>query len=152
MVGAGAEVSTWLDIPAESGFGLANLPYGVAATVILVSSHAGYPLSTTQVVSGAVTGSGVGRPGALVNWGMAGRIVIGWILTLPMAGAWQCRTVAAACPSCTWRLHRYRKERSRRRAAGGQGTAEVRQPATLDGRGVQLGQALPVRYGLEVLL
>ena len=36
----------------------------VAATVILASSHFGYPLSTTHVVSGAVTGSGVGRPGA----------------------------------------------------------------------------------------
>jgi PiT family inorganic phosphate transporter len=57
----------------------------VAATVILVSSNAGHPLSTTQVVSGAVTGSGVGRPGAPVNWAVAGRIVIGWALTLPAA-------------------------------------------------------------------
>ena len=53
--------------------------------MILASSHAGYPLSTTQVVSGAVTGSGVGRPGAVVNWAVAGRIVIGWLLTLPVA-------------------------------------------------------------------
>jgi PiT family inorganic phosphate transporter len=59
----------------------------VAATVILVSSHFGYPLSTTHVVSGAVTGSGVGRPGAQVDWAVAGRIVSGWVLTLPAAGA-----------------------------------------------------------------
>jgi PiT family inorganic phosphate transporter len=58
----------------------------VAATVILVSSHYGYPLSTTHVVSGAVTGSGVGRPGAQVDWAVAGRIVTGWVLTLPAAG------------------------------------------------------------------
>jgi PiT family inorganic phosphate transporter len=58
----------------------------VAATVILASSHFGYPLSTTHVVSGAVTGSGVGRPGAQVDWGVAGRIVTGWLLTLPAAG------------------------------------------------------------------
>jgi PiT family inorganic phosphate transporter len=58
----------------------------VAATVILVSSHFGYPLSTTHVVSGAVTGSGVGRPGAQVDWAIAGRIVSGWVLTLPAAG------------------------------------------------------------------
>ncbi len=58
----------------------------VAATVILASSHFGYPLSTTHVVSGAVTGSGVGRPGAQVDWGVAGRIVTGWVLTLPAAG------------------------------------------------------------------
>ena len=59
----------------------------VAATVILASSHFGFPLSTTQVVSGAVTGSGVGRPGAAVDWGVAGRIVVGWLLTLPAAAA-----------------------------------------------------------------
>ena len=57
----------------------------VAATVILASSHFGFPLSTTHVVSGAVTGSGVGRPGASVDWSVAGRIVIGWVLTLPAA-------------------------------------------------------------------
>src|SRR3954466_2982897 len=58
----------------------------VAATVILASSHFGYPLSTTHVVSGAVTGSGVGRPGAQVDWSVARRIVTGWVLTLPAAG------------------------------------------------------------------
>src|SRR4051812_22083892 len=58
----------------------------VAATVILASSHFGYPLSTTHVVSGAVTGSGVGRPGAQVDWNVARRIVTGWVLTLPAAG------------------------------------------------------------------
>jgi inorganic phosphate transporter, PiT family len=59
----------------------------VAATVILTSSHFCYPLSTTHVVSGAVAGSGVGRPGAAVDWSVAGRIVTGWALTLPSAGA-----------------------------------------------------------------
>src|SRR4051794_20396725 len=58
----------------------------VAATVILASSHFGFPLSTTHVVSGAVTGSGVGRPGASVDWRIARRIVTGWVLTLPAAG------------------------------------------------------------------
>jgi PiT family inorganic phosphate transporter len=57
----------------------------IAATVILASSHVGYPLSTTQVVSGAVTGAGVGRPGAQVNWSVARNIVAGWLLTLPCA-------------------------------------------------------------------
>ena len=54
--------------------------------MILASSHFGYPLSTTHVVSGAVTGSGVGRPGAQVDWTVARRIVFGWVLTLPAAG------------------------------------------------------------------
>ena len=38
-------------------------------------------------MSGAVTGSGVGRPGAQVNWAVARRIVYGWLLTLPAAAA-----------------------------------------------------------------
>jgi PiT family inorganic phosphate transporter len=72
-----------VEVRPPQGFG----SEAVAATVILASSHVGYPLSTTQVVSGAVTGSGVGRPGAAVNWAVAGRIVIGWLLTLPAAAA-----------------------------------------------------------------
>src|SRR4051812_27588079 len=58
----------------------------VAATVILASSHFGFPLSTTHVVSGAVTGSGVGRPGAAADWAIARQIVTGWVFTLPAAG------------------------------------------------------------------
>jgi PiT family inorganic phosphate transporter len=72
-----------VEVRPPQGFG----SEAVAATVILASSHVGYPLSTTQVVSGAVTGSGVGRSGAAVNWAVAGRIVIGWLLTLPAAAA-----------------------------------------------------------------
>jgi PiT family inorganic phosphate transporter len=72
-----------VEVRPPQGFG----SEAVAATVILASSHAGYPLSTTQVVSGAVTGSGVGRPGARVNWVVARRIVYGWLFTLPAAAA-----------------------------------------------------------------
>ncbi|OBH18438.1 inorganic phosphate transporter [Mycolicibacter terrae] len=58
-----------------------------AAAVILLSSHFGYSLSTTQVATGSVLGSGVGKPGAQVRWGVAGRMVSAWLVTLPMAGA-----------------------------------------------------------------
>ncbi|KRV49290.1 phosphate transporter [Wenjunlia vitaminophila] len=57
-----------------------------AAAVILSSSHLGFALSTTQVCSGAVLGSGVGRKGAAVSWGTAGRMAVAWGLTLPAAG------------------------------------------------------------------
>ncbi|WP_431280158.1 inorganic phosphate transporter [Leifsonia poae] len=57
---------------------------GTAAT-ILASSHLGFALSTTQVASGSVIGSGLGRRGASVRWGTAGRIALGWLLTLPAA-------------------------------------------------------------------
>ncbi len=56
-----------------------------AATVILASSHLGFALSTTHVCSGAVLGSGVGRKGAVVRWGTAGRIALSWLVTLPAA-------------------------------------------------------------------
>ena len=72
-----------VEVRPPQGFG----SEAIAATVILASSHVGYPLSTTQVVSGAVCGSGVGRPGAKVNWKVARNIVAGWLLTLPAAAA-----------------------------------------------------------------
>ncbi|WP_179956803.1 inorganic phosphate transporter [Amycolatopsis anabasis] len=56
-----------------------------SAAVILVSSHLGFPLSTTHVCSGGVLGSGVGRRGAPVRWRLAGRMVIAWLFTLPAA-------------------------------------------------------------------
>lgn len=55
------------------------------AATILASSHLGFALSTTQVASGSVIGSGLGRRGSSVRWGTAGRIAIGWVLTLPSA-------------------------------------------------------------------
>ena len=72
-----------VEVRAPQGFGSET----VAASVILASSHVGFPLSTTQVVSGSVAGSGVGRPGAVVDWHVARKIVTGWLLTLPSAAA-----------------------------------------------------------------
>ncbi|WP_030264647.1 inorganic phosphate transporter [Streptomyces violens] len=57
-----------------------------AAVTILASSHLGFALSTTQVCSGAVMGSGLGRKGGVVRWSTAGRMVLAWGLTLPAAG------------------------------------------------------------------
>jgi PiT family inorganic phosphate transporter len=53
------------------------------AATILASSHLGFALSTTQVASGSVIGSGLGRKGASVRWRTAGRIGLGWLMTLP---------------------------------------------------------------------
>lgn len=55
------------------------------AAAILASSHLGFALSTTQVASGAVIGSGLGRPGAVVRWRLAGKMAVGWLFTLPAA-------------------------------------------------------------------
>jgi len=56
-----------------------------AGTVLLVSSHFGYPLSTTHVASGAVLGSGVGKHLATVRWSLAARMLVGWLVTVPAA-------------------------------------------------------------------
>ena len=54
---------------------------------ILASTHFGFALSTTQVASGSVIGTGIGRKGASVRWKTAGRIALGWLVTIPAAGA-----------------------------------------------------------------
>jgi len=75
------------------GKGLVEIksPQGMAAesssaAVILLSTHFGYALSTTQVCTGSVLGSGLGKPGGEVRWGVAGRMVVAWLITLPSAG------------------------------------------------------------------
>lgn len=55
-----------------------------SATTILVSSHLGFALSTTQVCSGSIIGSGLGK-GTPVNWKVAGRMLIAWLVTFPAA-------------------------------------------------------------------
>jgi PiT family inorganic phosphate transporter len=60
---------------------------GAGAAVILASSHFGFPLSTTQVISGGVMGAGAAKRVSAVRWGVAGNIVAAWILTLPCAAA-----------------------------------------------------------------
>jgi PiT family inorganic phosphate transporter len=58
---------------------------GAGAAVILAASHAGYPLSTTHVISGSVMGAGAATRLSAVRWGIAGNIAVAWVLTLPAA-------------------------------------------------------------------
>ena len=57
-----------------------------SAAVILLSTHFGYSLSTTQVATGSILGCGLGKKGARVRWNVAGRMGVAWIITLPSAG------------------------------------------------------------------
>ncbi|MCA1006071.1 inorganic phosphate transporter [Rhodococcus hoagii] len=75
------------------GKGLVEIaaPQGMAAesssaAIILTSSHLGLPLSTTHVATGSILGTGLGRRGAEVRWGVAGRMAVAWLITLPSAG------------------------------------------------------------------
>jgi inorganic phosphate transporter, PiT family len=56
-----------------------------SAAVILASSYYGYPLSTTQVVSGGVMGAGLGKKLASVRWRVVGQMASAWLFTIPMA-------------------------------------------------------------------
>ena len=58
-----------------------------AATILLVASLKGLPVSTTHTVSGSVMGVGASRRLSAVRWGVAGNIVMAWVLTIPCAGA-----------------------------------------------------------------
>jgi inorganic phosphate transporter, PiT family len=60
---------------------------GSGAAVILASSHVGFPLSTTHTITGAVIGSGAAKRLSAVRWGVAGNILVAWVLTLPAAAS-----------------------------------------------------------------
>ncbi|MBK3642010.1 anion permease [Streptomyces sp. NPDC085900] len=93
-----------------------------AATAILASSHLGFSLSTTHVVSGSVMGAGLGRKGGVVRWSTATRMLVAWVLTLPAAalvgagaesvtdlGDWGTALVAVflvAASAAIWKLSR----------------------------------------------
>jgi PiT family inorganic phosphate transporter len=61
-----------------------------AATILLVTAHLGMPVSTTHVISSAIMGVGSARGPKGVRWGVARRILLAWVITIPAAG-----TVAA---------------------------------------------------------
>ena len=57
-----------------------------AASILLVTAHFGIPVSTTQVISGAIMGVGASQGARAVRWGVARRILVAWVVTLPAAG------------------------------------------------------------------
>ncbi len=98
-IAAGTYMGGWRVIR-TLGKGLTEIstPQGFAAeassaTTILVSSHLGFALSTTQVCSGSIIGSGLGKKGNEVNWMVAARMLVAWLVTFPAAGI----IGAAAC-------------------------------------------------------
>ena len=60
---------------------------GAGSAVILASTHFGFPLSTTHVINGGVMGAGAGKRVSAVRWGVAGNIIVAWLLTLPAAAS-----------------------------------------------------------------
>jgi inorganic phosphate transporter, PiT family len=106
----GADVPFWVVISAHVAIGLGTLmggwrivktmgskitrlqPVGgmaaetAAAATLFYASSAGIPVSTTHTITGAIVGVGTSRRLSAVRWGVAGRVVWAWIVTIP--GAW----------------------------------------------------------------
>jgi PiT family inorganic phosphate transporter len=67
-------------------------PQGFAAQtacagILWTTAHFGFPVSTTQTITGCVMGAGASRKFSAVRWGIAGNIAVAWILTLPAAAS-----------------------------------------------------------------
>lgn len=56
------------------------------ALVLAVTAMAGIPVSTTHTVAGAIMGVGATRRLSAVRWGLAGKIIWAWVLTMPISG------------------------------------------------------------------
>jgi inorganic phosphate transporter, PiT family len=55
------------------------------ASILWTTAHYGFPVSTTQVISGSVLGAGATTRFSAVRWGVAGNILLAWVLTIPCA-------------------------------------------------------------------
>ncbi len=108
-VGADADVPLWVVLSAHTAIGLGTLTGGwrivktmgskitrlqpaggmaaesAAACTLFFTSAAGIPVSTTHTITGAIVGVGAARRLSAVRWGVAGRVVWAWILTIPGA-------------------------------------------------------------------
>jgi PiT family inorganic phosphate transporter len=56
-----------------------------SGAALMAGSFFGFPLSTVQVLNGSVVGAGAGRRLSAARWGLAGNILVAWIVTLPAA-------------------------------------------------------------------
>ena len=107
VVAPDADVPLWVVLSAHSAIGLGTLfggwrivhtmgskitklnPVGgmcaesAAAITLFFTAHAGIPVSTTHTITGAIVGVGTTQRLAAVRWGVAGRVVWAWVLTIP---------------------------------------------------------------------
>jgi PiT family inorganic phosphate transporter len=108
-VGAGSDVPLWVVLSAHTAIALGTLTGGwrivrtmgsrltrlqpvggmcaesAAAATLFFTSSAGIPVSTTHTITGGIVGVGSAQRLSAVRWGIAGRVVWAWILTIPGA-------------------------------------------------------------------
>jgi PiT family inorganic phosphate transporter len=56
------------------------------ATILYFTAKFGFPISTTHAISSAILGAGLTKNKSAVRWGIAGNIVVAWLITIPCAG------------------------------------------------------------------
>jgi PiT family inorganic phosphate transporter len=107
IVGKDSGVPLWVVLSAHTAIGLGTLfggwrivhtmgskitklqPVGgmcaemAAAVTLFFTAHAGIPVSTTHTITGAIVGVGTTQRLAAVRWGVAGKVVWAWVLTIP---------------------------------------------------------------------
>lgn len=110
-LGHGADPPLWATISAAAAMGLGTYSGGwrllrtagarvikmdtaqgfaaqsAGAAVILCATFLGFPISTTHAINGGVMGAGATKRISAARWGIAGNIVTGWLLTVPVAAA-----------------------------------------------------------------
>jgi PiT family inorganic phosphate transporter len=103
------DIPTWVVLTAHAAIGLGTLSGGWrivhtmgskitklkpvggfcaetgGALTLFGATFAGIPVSTTHTITGAIVGVGATRRLSAVKWGVAGRIVWAWVLTIPVA-------------------------------------------------------------------
>jgi PiT family inorganic phosphate transporter len=57
------------------------------AAAVFLASFLGIPVSTTHTITGAIVGVGAAQRMSAVRWGVAGRMVWAWVLTMPLAAS-----------------------------------------------------------------
>ncbi|MEX0991712.1 MAG: inorganic phosphate transporter [Actinomycetota bacterium] len=111
MVSADAEVPLWVVLAAHTAIGLGTMVGGwrivhtmgskitrlqpvngmaaesAAAITLFFTSFAGIPVSTTHTITGAIVGTGTTQRLSAVRWGIAGKVVWAWVITIPAAFA-----------------------------------------------------------------
>ena len=65
------------------------------ALTLVGATLSGIPVSTTHTITGAIVGVGATRRLSAVKWGVAGRIVWAWVLTIPLAAAMSAASLLA---------------------------------------------------------
>ena len=125
-------------IQTQQGFAAATS----TATVILASSHLGFPLSTTQVATGSIFGAAMGRGSGRVHWRLGRQVAIAWLLTLPAAAA--VGAVAAWLVGTGPDRHDHRGPRAGRRRGRTGSAASRRRRVTADNINDRPAQSQPV--------